>query len=274
MLKLLNNNTELEFSYNNVTEFYNDAHTIKDSGCRQSYKDLIENDKRGFRGLINEVIERSRYTYPLENHEQELEIDNQLGGISHKITYNDIDGEDINWERLIDGNPPMMIRSKTKGLKNGKIITLYVNVAENWRTPAEALLNKAKSVIQIVDYYESLGYRLEIITCTNMEAVWETYKLDGKSIKKVNHFITLKQAEDPLIKELIYTCISPWFFRYHIFAHLWANLQPPDGLGRSEPIKDKIKETCQTILIDNGECLTQDDFKKKIIQINKLSEAT
>ena len=81
----------------------------------------------------------------------------------------------------------------------------------------------------------------------------------------------LKKHEDCLNKGLILNGISPWFFRYFMFAHQKGHYKNGPGMGRAVPME--LEQTKENIIINHGECLTKESADEKIKQIKKLFQA-
>lgn len=261
---------DIKHTYENIYDFYNACDNLLNTGNASMYKEMNERDDPCWVGLSLNDIQNSKYSYDkgLENL-KEIEIDS-LGGSSIHYKYDEFDGDDINFDRLLDGFPALRKRTQKKGLGTGKNISIYINIAEHCGISKDKFLIKAYATMRIVDALETMGYRTTVYSCVATKNLGKT-KIDDK-YHEINYQVDvcIKKAEDPLIKGLLLTGISPWFFRYHIFKHMCANHKTYYGLGR--PDKIDIKNTKETILIDNGECLTEEDVEKKIKQIKKLYE--
>ena len=161
----------------------------------------------------------------------------------------------------------MRQRIKKAGIGTGKIIDLYVNIAENCGVSSEKMLLKAFTAVQIADFLETNGYRVAIYVIENTQYAG-SYKGSDCNLYRVSTCI--KRAEEPLIKGMLLTCISPWFFRIHCFRHEAAKIKCSYGLGRATPLG--WKDTKERITLDTGECLTKDSVKEKLKKIEKLFE--
>lgn len=93
-------------------------------------------------------------------------------------------------------------------------------------------------------------------------------KYKSANVEKLDIRICIKKPEEPVIKPLLLTCISPWFFRYYIFCYYNSILDTNIGLGSAKKLSE-ISDT-KDIYIDNGECLTYDLAKFKIESIKNL----
>ena len=128
------------------------------------------------------------------------------------------------------------------------------------------MLVKAYTAMQIVDLLENLGYRVAIYSCDCTLDLSGTYK--GEEGVKYTVQVCLKRHEDSLNQGLILNGISPWFFRYYLFAHQKGRYKNGWGMGRA--VEMKLEQTRENIVINHGECLNKRSADSKIKQIIKL----
>lgn len=256
----------LEFKYDSITEFYKSCDKCTQYGNKSYYDDLCKEDSPDFRGLSNDEILKSKYSY---NKGIELLdkvfLNSSIGGSSREYKYDEFDGDDLNYDRLIDGFPAMRKRVRKEGIGVGKFIDIYVNICELCNVTYEELLNKAYTAIKLIDFLESSGFRVAVYSCDYTSDCYGSYKGENNILYILE--VCLKKYEDSLNLGLILTGISPWFFRCHMFKHQCAHYNTSRGLGQS--VKCTRKPDKNTIIIDNGECLNKKSADQKIESILK-----
>lgn len=261
----MNKNLVIEKTFDDINSFYKASMTLTKNGNRSSFEEEINTEKIDFRGLSISEIHKSRFSYK-EGLDQlkEIESDDYLAG-TRKYKYDESDGDDINYDRLLDGFPALIkrVRGKIKG--TGRIINIYVNIAEACFVSYKQMVHKSHTVIRLIDMLEEMGYRVCVYSCAYASGVGT---LKGKEINMMKLNICIKRPEDPIIKSLIMTCISPWFLRYYVFCYYHATCSSHSWLGT--PLKFNKKSTNENIYIDNGECLNEITANKKIEEIKKL----
>lgn len=258
----------LDYTYENIQDFYNASNNCTSNGHESRWKEHSIRDEESWIGLDLSNILKSKYSYEKGlDALKELEIDSPLGGSCCKFIYDEFDGDDVNYDRLIDGFPALRKRVRKEGIGSGRMINIHINVAENCNIEYKSFLSKAYTAMQIVDYLEKRGYRVGVYSCAySLGFANENY--DRSSKDDYNLKVCIKKPEDPLIKGLILATISPWFFRHHIFKHMAATNKVTSSLGRSTTLG--IKSTKENIYIDNGECLDNNASQRKIEEIKNL----
>ena len=257
----LNLNTNI----NSLDEFYRECDNIE-GGNPYEIENIENNDDPSFRGLSLEKIHSSKYSYTegLENLKK-IEKDINLGGRKHKYKYDDSDGDDMNFDRYIEGLPSLKKRIPTHGVGTGKFVKLHISICENCWCSAKALMIRAYTAMRIIDMLESQGYRVQISAYADNE---NPGTLNGQKVKYLGVEVVIKKFEDPLIKGQVLTAISPWFFRYWMFKFWNAKFMMNWGYGHSiRPIK---KESTSDIYIQTGEALTEEDAEETIKRIKEL----
>ena len=161
---------DLTYVYDNIHDFYTDALNPTEDGNINDCRYHLKEDDERFRGLGLEEILKSKYNYQkgLDNL-KEIEIDISLGGSSRKYVYDEFDGDDLNYDRLLEGFPAMRKRVKTYGIGSGRLVNVYVVISENCCVGASAMINKAYTAIQIVDMLEAMGYRVAVWACDSTD---------------------------------------------------------------------------------------------------------
>lgn len=258
---------KLNYIYNNIDDFYHDAINPTKDGDINATKDHLNEQDVSFRGLSNSEIISSKYGYTKGLKElEQLNLDINLGGSGFKCIYNELDGDDINYDRLLEGLPSLHKRIRKYGIGSSKFINVYVVISENCDINASEMLIKAYTAIQIVDLLENLGCRVAIWSCDNTIDNNGRYKDEcgvNYSVK-----VCLKKYEDSLNKSLILNGISPWFFRYFMFAHQKGRYKTSLSMGHAMPLNMKVNK--ENIIINKGECLTKKSADLKIEEIQEL----
>lgn len=260
---------KLHFVYDNIEQFYKEALIPTKFGNAHDLKEHLETEESDFRGLKIADILKYKYGYKEGLDKiKELSFNLNVGGSSKKYVYDEFDGDDMNYDRLLEGFPAMRKRVKQHGIGSGRLVNVYVVISENCCVGYEQMLNKAFTAMQIVDSLESLGYRVAVWACDSTRDTGGSYN----GVNDVNYqvMVCLKKHEDSLNKPLIMNGISPWFFRYFLFAHQKGHYQNGWGMGRAIPLD--IPTTKETIVINHGECLNETSSKRKIKQIIELFE--
>ncbi len=255
----------LNININSLDEFYRECDNIE-GGNPYEIENIENNDDPSFRGLSLEKIHSSKYNYTegLENLKK-IEKDINLGGCKHKYKYDDSDGDDMNFDRYIEGLPSLKKRIPTHGVGTGKFVKLHISICENCWCSAKALMIRAYTAMRIIDMLESQGYRVQISAYADNE---NPGTLNGQKVKYLGVEVVIKKFEDPLIKGQVLTAISPWFFRYWMFKFWNAKFMMNWGYGHSiRPIK---KESTSDIYIQTGEALTEEDAEETIKRIKEL----
>lgn len=257
---------KLTVHFDSLEKFYTECEIVEDTGTKGHYDEICNEDDPGWKGLSLEEIQKAKYFYnkgldKLESLTQEM----QLGGSGKSYKWDENDGDELDYDRFLEGLPCLKKRVKKLGNKNGKFIRLHIGIGENWTVTAEDMLYKSYTAIKLADYLEQQGYRVEI---SAFAEVADLGRFKGEQLEYIITEIIIKKAEDPLILPQILTCISPWMFRYHIFKFWTAKFKCYSGLGCS--VAAKHKETKEDIWITSGQCLDENSANQKIEQITKL----
>lgn len=255
----------LNININSLDEFYRECDNIE-GGDPAEINDIESNDDPSFRGLSTAEIYDSKYSYTkgLDNLKK-IEKDINLGGRKHKYKYDDSDGDDMNFDRYIEGLPCLKKRIPTHGIGTGKFVKLHISICENCWCSAENLMIRAYTAMRIIDMLESQGYRVQISAYADNE---DPGYFNGEPIGFLGVEVIIKKFEDPLIKGQILTAISPWFFRYWMFKFWNAKFNMNFGYGHA--VRPMKKETTSNIYIQTGEALTDEDAESTIERISKL----
>ena len=256
----------VDLIFDSLDEFYKECETIEEDGPRYIYNEVLSESKR-FNGLSNADILKYKHSYPpglekLEELEEDLDI---LASSAFDYKWDEIDGDDMDMERLYESNPSLRKRFRKDGAKNGKFINLYINISENCNVDHDHMLYKALTATQLTDMLEERGYRVAVYVIT---AAMNVGRYKGKNMTSTYTEIKIKNYSDPLIKTNLITTVSPWCMRrWHLLLSC-AKFHVNSGIGRAVRC-NKITNT-ESIYIDNGECLNKESAINKIKQINKL----
>jgi len=252
--------------YDSIDDFYLASSICTPDGNQSLFNEHSNKNDPGWIGLSLEEIKQSKYSYKkgLDSLDK-LDLDTSFGGSKAKYVYDEFDGDDMNYDRLLEGLPALRKRVKTNGIGTGRIVELTVSIAENCNVEYEELLVRSYTTMQIIDFLEEQGYRVAVIAAWRASGMG---KYKGENINDCSVRITIKKAEDPLIKPLILTCISPWFFRHHCFKYIVGHVDANPWLGSTK--RFEVKSTKEKLFIDSGECLSKESAAKKIKEIEKL----
>jgi hypothetical protein len=227
--------------YNNVTEFYNSINFNTDN----KYFLSVLNSKANFIGIENKDIEKYKYSYPLGVqllNNIKFDLPEQKRRIKY---YNQIDGYDINVERLFDERDYLLNK---KNIYDSKIVNIYVNLSVPYTLSYENMLNKTKTVISICDYLEQQGISTNVFSCAYLLAH------DNKKTEII-YEIKIKDSNEPINIGLLATSISPWFLRYWVFLHLTSYYNIiKSSIGE---VKFFNRDDFNGILIDSMDCTSK-----------------
>lgn len=258
------------FEFNDLEDFYTECEIPDEKhpeSATKRLKDHLEEDSAGFRGKSLKDIHDIKYGY-VEGVDLLDEIDQVFPGYgASKFTFkwDDLDGDDMSMERAYEGMPFLKQRRRMVGNNSGKFVTIDVVISENAFVDFREILNKTLTAVSIANRLESLGYRIAV------NCISYSYGVGYLRETKVDYLtisVPVKRFEDPVNLPLMITAISPWFFRYWIFAFKMAKFKCTYGLGQSRILEKEDTREC--IVINNGECLTKQSSMHKIKKIAKL----
>lgn len=262
---------QIKYTFDSLEDFYNEADNFTSKSNTSKYKwDIYHNLRTNnptFIGLHDEEIPKVKYSY-IKGLDELEKIDNLQIGCSKLINrYSDIDGYDINYDRILEGFPFLLNKTKYKGNKNGKFITIWINISINANITVSECLRKAYTVIKIIDYLENNGYRIEIIIYDEAKDVGY---LNNQHLDYVLLKINIKHFNEPLIKGRILTAISPWMERYWIFKFNYAKFE---NCFHGKAIDTIYKSDTKTdIFFGSTTAITENTALSKIKYIQKLFE--
>ena len=254
--------------FSSLERFYHETNEIEETGCKTSDGtnygwDEMKKVNPNWVGLSKDEIEKSKYIYK-EGLDQlkALEIDLNLGGKKRSYKWDETDGDDMNYDRFLENLPCLQKRINKKGSGHGKIINLHISIGENCGVKYKDMLNRSYTVMRVIDYLENMGYRVGV---TVYEDVGDLGYYKGQRVKKLHVEIQIKKPEDPLIKGLILTCISPWMLRYHMFKLWTAKFKCNYGLGHA--LETRYKDTNTDIYFQTGSCLDKESCDRRIKEL-------
>lgn len=267
----------IKIELNSLKEFYEECKIVEnynvelDPFCDFEFNKYRESADWEWIGEEEEVIRESKFSYTKGLDELEkIDKDIVLGGSKTITKWSDDDGDDMSFDRLIEGLPSMKQRIRSNGYQNGKFVTIHVGISENSSISNKQMMHKAYTCVRIIDLFEALNYRVKVLVEWRVRDIGSLP--NGDNIKKMFVSIMVKDFNEPLVKPTILASISTWMLRYHLFEFAGNKFICEDGMGVS--IHSSKKDTLHNIYIDQGDCLCKDysDAKIKSI-INLLEEA-
>lgn len=271
--KVIKNNDStinLHFEFDSLNDFYREALTIDHKrGDPQKHREFYTDDSsEDFRGENNGTILDSKFIYRKAiGSLPDINEDLYLGTKRHVYKWSETDGDDMSMTRAYEQLPFMKQRDNTKGSKKGKFITIHVNIAVNWMVNAENLKYKARSVLALVDYFESQGYRVQVLL---EDHTGNAGHYEGKRIDEFYLKIPVKNFNETLSSAVLFATIVPWMLRFWIFLFQSAKYKPNGGMGYAKSFRQA--DTLSDIYIDSEDCLNENSFKKRLSNIKKIFE--
>lgn len=271
-------NLKLTYRFSSPMEFYRMAHHMSDTGNQRRFDELKQDFKRRWDWIgikDEETLMSRRFAWKEKIQEIEKESQKMVQGYRKRIyKYDELDGDDINMERLYEHLPAMRKRVHVTGDKFGNFISLYFNNTVNAGITAKQMLNKTMAAAKLVRFFESLNKRVELIVYTKAE--WPgSYK--GQDVKYILTETIVKKFSDPLNISLMNTCLAPWFFRYWTLLFFNTKMHTYDGHGMPTNLTDedlKKHKGNRAIKIDAYDCLspeTSKQFIKDVLSNEKTS---
>lgn len=260
----------ISIKLNSLDHFYSEANKLENTGNKTIWNNLHTGKHYSpdlflsFVGLPYDEIIKNKYSYKEGlNKLEEINQDLNLGGSVKKFKYDEFDGDDVNYDRLLEQLPAFKKRIRTIGSGNGKFINLHVNIAELFYVDYKNLMYRSYTVMSIIDYLENLGYRIGLSVYTDTKNLG-LYK--DKTINLLHVEVEVKKPDEPLIKPLLLTSISSWMFRYWMFKFRAAKFNVYNSMGSTA--KCDYTDTESDLYIRAGECLNKKeaDIKIKAIQ--------
>lgn len=246
----------LKLEIPSIHQFYHESDTVEDTGCTASWETVNRRVDERWVGLSLEEIKMNKYAYTKGlDTLKKLDIPIELGGSRKAYRYDEFDGDEMNMERLYEGQASMLQRIKKIGKGNGRFVEIHVNISENWNVSATQMMCKAYTAIQLVDLLEDSGYRIKVVS---REDSRNPGRYKDKVIDTMSTQVTVKDFQDPLNTPLLLTAISPWMLRYHMFKFWHAKFKMSWGLGSAANVTEEEKEQNKSlIVIESGQCLDE-----------------
>lgn len=261
--------------FSSLDRFYKECDEVEGTGNKigsstydrnyESWDEQNDRDHPSWVGLSKEEILKNKYLYKKGLDQLKvIEKDINLGGTKRSYKWDETDGDDMSYDRYLDDLPCLKKRIRTLGSGRGKMINIHVSVGENRGVTYREMLNRSYTVMRLIDYLESQGYRVGVYVYTDVRSLGY-YK--GEKVRQLHVEIQVKKPEEPLIKGLILTCISPWMLRYHMFKLWTAKFKCSYGLGYS--VNADYKDTDTDIYFRTGSCLDEESSENKLKILSK-----
>lgn len=259
---------KLELIIPDLDTFYRESYNLEDTGNASMHQEQKNKDRPSFVGMPLKDIPKYKYTYSKGLDDlKEIEAEFVLSGAKNIKKFDAMDGDEMNMDRFVEDLPYLEKRIKTNGDKSGRFINIYVNICESYGVSYNNMLHKTYCTIQLCDYLESLGYRTNIYSRVTVKNLGY-YK--GELLDYLSGNVLIKSSDQPLIKPLLLTTISPWFFRHWWFCFWTAKFNTTWGLGQVSD--EQEKSTKSDVYINSGECLNPESVNKKLTEIKNLFE--
>ena len=257
----------LDIKVPSLDDLYKECYIVSKEGDEKRWEEYEQHDDKEWVGLSREDILKYKYGYTpgmKELHKiEDLLLD--AGSSEFYYKWDEIDGDEMDMERMYDERFFLQKRMRREGILTGKFVDVYVAISEVAYVEYEQMLYKTYTAIAIADYLEQMGYRTSIYAVESSISKG-TYKRQW--IKSCYIEVCVKKYEDPIIKPLLINCFSPWMFRHWFFMLISAKVKPAYGLGSSRKLS--IPSTREKIYIDVGECIDEESAKKKFKELKNL----
>lgn len=258
-------NGKFTINFPSLDRFYKECDEFEPTGNREMYNEIRLEEKKSFRGLSIKKIEESKYAYKEGLDKlKAIEKDINLGGTKNKYRWDEFDGDDMDYDRFLENLNCLKKRVKIAGGRSGKIINIHVGICENCNISVQQMLIKSYTVMRLIDYLENMNYRVGVLLYGD---IYSLGRYKGKLVESLHFEICIKKPEEPLIKPLILTTISPWMFRYHVFKLLTAKFDCNWSLGCSKKVD--YEDTNTDVYIGTGSCLNEESSEDKIKDLAK-----
>lgn len=256
---------ECDIIENENIKFNSNPDMFMDTFDFKSYRILADYD---WVGEKEDIILKSKFCYTKGLDKLEKIDDIILGGSKNITKWSDDDGDEMSFDRLIDGLPSMKQRIRSNGNMHGRFVTIHIGISENCSVSNEQMMNKAYACMRIIDMFESMNYRVRVLVKWGVRDLG--YMQENDRIEKLFLSIVVKDFNEPLVKPTILASISTWMLRYHIFKFAGNKFKCDDSMGVA--IRNIKKDTLHNIYIDKGDCLQEDSVNDKIKSIRDLLE--
>ena len=259
----------LEFIFDDITDFYKELELISPDGNTNYWKKLERGRDAGWVGLSKEDAIKYKFGYDpgVEKVPELKDMFEGVGASMFKYHWDERDGEEMNMERAYESMPFLKQRRRAIGNGIGKFVNVHVNIAELCNVSSNQMMYKAYTAASIINRLETLGYRVQVNVVTASSG---TGYYKGENVRELIVRIPVKRFEEPLNMSMLLNCMSSWFFRRWIFLFWCSKIKTTDGLGRS--LRLGKSDTKSDIYIDNGQCMNRESAQSKIRSIIELFE--
>lgn len=274
---------ELHYRMSSMMEFYSQARILAPTGKEQTHAKYLKGpggddsdyrwhwagiDKDLGKSNIETLLSR-KFAYKEGIEEMDRDAKKMIQGYKKKVyKWNELDGDELNMERLMEGMPAMRKRIYAQGNKFGNFISLYFNIGVNSGISAAEILFKTKTAVKLIKFFESVGKRVEVVIFSKTANPGRYRK---ERISTLMLEITVKPFSTPLNISLLNTSLSLWVLRYWELLFMHAKFHPANGCGQAMDIdieKDLSRRRNITpIIIQAYDCLSQKDSDKFIENI-------
>jgi len=245
-----------------VSEFASLADLYRDCSPHASRKDSPR-----FRGATLDEIRERRFAWPeaiAEMQRLAQVIPAPVKQCRFVKKWNDYDGDELDIERLHNGQDPLSRRIKERGgHTRGQVRKIVINVAESADVPAAAMYCKAYAAGKLCDGIEESGDRAEIYIAAYAAGAFDRGREDFYTSVKI------KSAEEPLNIGAVLAASAPWMLRFWFFAVMDKAGNNGDHVTSSRGSARGIKHLHEdATVIDTGEALTMAEAGKWIEKHN------
>lgn len=176
--------------------------------------------------------------------------------IRRRKVWKDDTGDSVDIHRLYAGVPYWRDIAGRQAQGGCPIITVVANIGSPYYYTPEQIMWRGIAGILISDILEDAGYRVEFWAARQGNSQYGTGE-------KLLTYTLLKESHGPLVKSLIVSGLSGWYYRTIVwlsYYHLDPDMEPSYGLGSPcEPINDECIEI-----------ITGSDYQGKVFQINDV----
>lgn len=131
---------------------------------------------------------------------------------SRRARFDEFDGDDICLDRLRSG-APFWRTTRREETAGPQTVTLAIDVAANWKTPARAISWRGMAGILVAELLEAAGVRVELWAVSRTADAYENG--DGRIVA-----VKVKASDAPLDTVALVNSTAGWFFRSFIFESL------------------------------------------------------
>jgi hypothetical protein len=269
---------KLKYTFTSIYEFYRMAMNVSPTGNKNKHDKMSEQHIHrtswlGYKDPKDKDINKFSWKEKIADIEKEsMQL---VQGYKKRIyKYDELDGDDINMERLYEHLPAMKKRVYVKGDKFGNFISFYFNAGVDCGVKSDAIMNKTYTASKLINFFESLNKRVEVILY--FKAMWPG-KYKGENVREFTIEIVAKEFSSPLNIGLLNTVLAPWFFRYWMLMFMDTRMDVSYGHGYpgdwSKSDLERHKGN-RVILMNGYDCLTEqksEDFIKQVLENEKTS---